>query len=77
MAQVTCIYASDGLGGSPFKGDGSVVVGALLNVVECCSHCLCGFCVWSLFCYALISVLSSFSSFTIILATKRELIALL
>ena len=24
------------------------------------SHCLCKFCVWSLFCYALLSVLSSF-----------------
>ena len=32
------------------------------------------FCVWSLFCYALLSVLSSFA---IILVRKRELVALL
>ena len=42
------------------------------RIVKCCPHCLCGFCVWSLLCYALLSV---FSSFTIILARKRELIA--
>ena len=28
---------------------------------SCCSHCLWGFCVWSLFCYAVLSVLSCFA----------------
>ena len=32
-------------------------------------HCLLGFCVWSLFCYAVLSVLSSFA---IVLMRKRE-----
>ena len=49
---------------------------AAVLIVYCCSHCLGGggFCVWSLFCYAVPSVLSSFP---IILMKKRELVALL
>ena len=31
------------------------------SIVYCCSHCLCGFCVRSLFCYAVLCVLSSFA----------------
>ena len=38
--------------------DGSVVVSF---IVHCCYHCLGEFCVWSLFCYAVISVLSRFA----------------
>ena len=38
------------------------------------SHCLWGICVWSLFSYAVLSVLSSFA---IISLRKRELVALL
>ena len=33
----------------------------LLLFVHCCSHCLCFFCVRSLFCYTIICVLSSFA----------------
>ena len=35
----------------------------LMLLIHCfmyTSHCLCRFCVWSIFCYALLSVLSSF-----------------
>ena len=39
-----------------------------------CRHCVFGFCVWSSFCYAVLSVLSSFAN---ILMTKREPFALL
>ena len=42
--------------------------------VYCCSHCLWRVCVESLFCCALLCVLSSF---TIIPLGKRELVALL
>ena len=44
-------------------------------IVYCCSHCLLGFCVWSVFCFAVLSVLSY--KFAIILMGKRELVALL
>ena len=49
------------------------VVLLFLNHFLCTSHCLWGFCVWSLFCYALHSVLSSFA---IILMRKGELVAI-
>ena len=45
-----------------------VVVLLLLIHFYCCSNCLLGFCVWSLFCYAVLSVLFSFE---IILMGKR------
>ena len=41
----------------------------LLLFVYCCSHCLCGFCVCTLFCFAVLSVLSTFA---IISLRKRE-----
>ena len=43
-------------------------------IVLCTSHCLLGFCIWSLFYYALPCVLTGFA---IILTRKRELAALL
>ena len=42
-------------------------------LVYCCADCLCGFCVTSLFCYAVLCVLSSFA---IISLAKRKLVAL-
>ena len=48
-------------------GDGPVVVVR-------CYHCLWEFCVWCLFCYA---VLSALSSFAIISMRKERLVALL
>ena len=42
-------------------------------LVDCCADCLCGFCVTSLFCYAVLWVLSSFA---IISLAKRKLVAL-
>ena len=45
-----------------------------LFINYCCSHCLCRFCVRSLFCYEALCVLSSFA---IISLGKRELVALL
>ena len=40
-----------------------------LYIVYCCSHSLWGFCIWSLFCNTILSVLSSFA---IILMIKEE-----
>ena len=49
----------------------------LLNhCLMCCSHCLWGLCVLSLFCNALLTC-SILSSFAIILTGKRKLVALL
>ena len=45
----------------------------LLNHCYCYSHCLWGFCVWSLFCNATLGILSCFS---IISLRKREMVAL-
>ena len=50
----------------PFYGGGSFVSDSLFNVTPIC---VWGFCVWSMFWYALLSVLSSFVS---ILGRKRE-----
>ena len=52
------------------KGEGLL----FLIIVCCCSHCLWGFSVRFLFCFAVLRVLSSFA---IILLGKRELVALL
>ena len=52
----------------------SVVVDKLFIVAPIVCGGLWGFCVWSLFYYAVLSVLSSFA---IILLRKRELVALL
>ena len=43
-------------------------------IVYCCPQCLLGFGVWPLFCYAVLSVISSFA---IISLRKRELVAAL
>ena len=51
------------------EGGGSVVVDSLLSVAL-----VVGFCVYSMFCCALLCVLSSFA---IILMEKRQLVALL
>ena len=42
-------------------------------IVYCCSHCVWEFCVWYLFCYAVLSINSSFA---LIPLGKRELVAL-
>ena len=39
----------------------AVVLFSLINFSYCCSHCLCGLCVWFLFCYAVLSALYSFA----------------
>ena len=49
-------------------------VGLLLFIYCCCSHCLWGLSVRSLFCLTVLCVLSSFA---IISLGKRELVALL
>ena len=46
----------------------SIVV-ALLLLILCYSHCFVGSCVWSLFCCAVLSVVSSFAITTL---GKRE-----
>ena len=48
----------------------------LIHCLICCSHCLWGLCVLSLLCNALLTC-SILSSFAIILAGKRKLVALL
>ena len=50
----------------------ALVVVILLFIVSCCSHCLWGFCVRSLFCFVVLCVLSSFA---IISTEKRGLVA--
>ena len=51
-----------------------VILSPCLFIVCCCSHCLLGFSVRSLFCFAVLCVLSSFA---IISLGKRKLVALL
>ena len=71
LALVKCINAPPppvGLGCCPFKGDGSVVIDLLFNVLPI----VCGISVFlSLFCYALLCV---HASFVIILKRKRKLV---
>ena len=77
LVPVKCISAPSpypfnpgGLGYCLFKGGGSLLVYILLNI----SLIGFGFCVWSLFCNALLCVPSSIA---INLTRKRELVALL
>ena len=62
-------------GGSAVVYSLAVFVAVVYSLaVFCCSHCLWGLSVWSLFCFAVLCVLSNFA---IISRGKRELVALL
>ena len=64
LVPVKCMEATNGLGCSPFQGGGSVDSLFIVAPIVCVGSVF-----WSLFCYA---VLSALSSFALILKRKSE-----